>query len=72
MAKGYQRQKKDSIPLKSVYENTIPYEDHTLSLGDSHKAQCSKIGKKVQHQKNKNTFFAISKMAKKNLIFAPE
>ena len=32
-------------------------------------AQCSKIGKKVQFQKYKNTFFAISKMAKKNINF---
>ena len=34
-------------------------------------AQCSKIRKKVQFQKYKNTFFAISKMAK-NQFFAPE
>ena len=32
------------------------------------KAQCSKIGKKVQFQKFKNTFFAISKMAKNQFL----
>ena len=40
-------------------------------LGEVSDPQCSKIGKKVQFQKYKNTFFAISKMAKKS-IFAPE
>ena len=35
------------------------------------KAQCSKIGKKVQFQKYKNTLFAFSKMAKK-YIFASQ
>ena len=33
--------------------------------------QCSKIRKKVQFQKYKNTFFTISKMAK-NQFFAPQ
>ena len=35
------------------------------------KAQCSKIGKKVQFQNCKNTLFAFSKMAKKS-VFAQE
>ena len=36
----------------------------------SHHAQCSKIGKKMQFQKYKNTLFAISKMAKKQYFAA--
>ena len=37
----------------------------SLELSDT---QCSKIGKKVQFQKYKNTFFAISKMAKNQFL----
>ena len=32
------------------------------------KSQCSKVGKKVQFQKCKNTFFTISKMAKNQFL----
>ena len=48
--------------------------DRFLSLDElkvnpnTEKTHCSKIGKKVQFQKHKNTFFAISKMAKNQFL----
>ena len=37
-------------------------------VGNSYTSQCSKIRKKVQFQKYKNTFFTISKMGKKSIF----
>ena len=52
-------------PMKNRVPDVLPFDN-------SRYAQCSKIRKKMQFQKYKNTFFfTISKMAK-NQIFAPQ
>ena len=54
-------------------KQTIPIENSNHKVACDHiyeliKARCSKIRKKVQFQKCKNTFLAISKMAKNQFL----
>ena len=62
----------DQEQIRSVLDYDITIRelppDYSYYVALTGTSQCSKIGKKVQFQKYKNTFFAISKMAKNQFL----
>ena len=61
-------EKDRQVVLLDYIVDLIWYLAINLCPGKRIAAQCSKIGKKVQFQKYKNTLFAISKMAKNQFL----